>query len=461
MKHRLSLPLFLLAVGCATEPSGPPPEIAAVSVAPNPTNVLAAVITAETHYSDSLRVLFHLRGEGPGADSTTPAFVPVTGTTELPVLGLLPDRAYVFRVAAYGVGGQVLGDSLELTTGSLPEDLPHYATTGTDPLPGYVVFAAGKYGLVIDNTGRVVWYHRFRDGPGLNFMAQSNGRYAARPLVVDPSLESPWVEVDPSGTVTRFFGCALGLVPRFHDLIRMPDDSYWIMCDETRTLDLSGMGGVAQAHVMGTDIQHLSASGELLFQWSPFDHFAITDLAATDRSGSSVNWTHGNALAVDRDGNLLVSFRSLSEITKISTTTGEVLWRMGGISNQFRFVGTSTPAFARQHGLRLTAEGRLILIDNSGDPGASYAERYRIDAATRTAWLEDSHLSSPPTIAVLGGSTQDLPGGRTLVAFGNGNRVEEYDASGVVRWRIDGNPGYVFRAQRILSLYRPGVGTAR
>jgi len=28
-------------------------------------------------------------------------------------------------------------------------------------------------------------------------------------------------------------------------------------------------------------------------------------------------------------------------------------------------------------------------------------------------------------------------------------------------WTIDGNAGYVFRAQRIRSLYAPGVGSAR
>jgi hypothetical protein len=41
-----------------------------------------------------------------------------------------------------------------------------------------------------------------------------------------------------------------------------------------------------------------------------------------------------------------------------------------------------------------------------------------------------------------------------LVSFGSGARVEEYDASGTVVWRIE-HPGYVFRAQRILSLYHP------
>jgi len=39
--------------------------------------------------------------------------------------------------------------------------------------------------------------------------------------------------------------------------------------------------------------------------------------------------------------------------------------------------------------------------------------------------------------------------------------VEEYDAAGNVMWRIEGDAGYVFRAQRIRSLYEPGVGTAR
>lgn len=47
------------------------------------------------------------------------------------------------------------------------------------------------------------------------------------------------------------------------------------------------------------------------------------------------------------------------------------------------------------------------------------------------------------------------------MSFGTAGRVEEYDATGRVVWRIEGNAGYVFRAQRIRSLYAPGVGTAR
>jgi len=39
--------------------------------------------------------------------------------------------------------------------------------------------------------------------------------------------------------------------------------------------------------------------------------------------------------------------------------------------------------------------------------------------------------------------------------------VQEYDGDGAVVWDIEGNAGYVFRAQRIRSLYYPEIGLVR
>src|SRR5206468_221350 len=125
-----------------------------------------------------------------------------------------------------------------------------------------------KYGLVIDNSGRVVWYRRFADGPGLNFMAEPNGHYVARPETPDGAPPHRWVELDPLGNVIRTFGCARGLEPRFHDLISETGGGYWIMCDETRTMDLTALGGVADARVTGTVVQSIGADGALRFEWS-------------------------------------------------------------------------------------------------------------------------------------------------------------------------------------------------
>lgn len=305
------------------------------------------------------------------------------------------------------------------------------------------------------------WYRRFDPaGPGLNFQAHSNGRYVALPVAIDPTEVQPFVEVNALGEETRRLGCAGGLRARFHDLLVEADGGYWIMCDETRTMDLIASGGLADARVTGTVVQHIGVDGTLLFQWSPFDHFNLTDLDSASRAGPTVNWTHGNALALD-GGTVLVSFRSLNEITAIDRSTGAVRWRMGGLRNQFTFLDTPTPAFARQHGVRITTGGLLQLLDNMGDPQASRAERYLVDTTAKTVRLVAAHAANPAALALLGGTTQELPDGRLLVAYGNGNRVEEYDQSGQVVWRIEGNPGYVFRAQRIRSLYSPGVGTFR
>jgi hypothetical protein len=324
-----------------------------------------------------------------------------------------------------------------------------------------VIFAAGMYGLAIDNSGRVVWYHRFPNGPGLNFQAQPTGHYVARPPSTSPTDPGSWVEIDRLGNVIRTLSCASDLRPRLHDLILEPDGSYWLLCDATRIMDLSAGGGVVDARVTGTVVQHVSGTGALLFQWSPFDHFDVMDLDPADRAGPNVNWTHGNALELDQDGNLLVSFRNLNEITKIDTRAGAVIWRMGGSRNEFSFLDAPAPAFARQHGLRSAGPGRLLLLDNLGDPAGSRAERYAYDEDGRIARLIGSYGPTPAVTATLGGTTQYLPDGRTLVSFGTAGRVEEYDASGRVVWQIEGNPGYVFRAQRISSLYRPAVDSPR
>jgi hypothetical protein len=463
MKRAHLIVASALVVACISEPtdfgSSIPAIIDAVSVESNPHNAISAIVYIRVRHADSVAVRFRPVDGGTSVDSVTPA-VPVLGDSAvIPVLGLLPTRRYTLRAIVFGAAALSLSQPVELTTDTLPSDLPSYSAQGTDPTPGYVVFAAGGFGIVIDNSGRVVWYRRFPNGPGLNFMAQPSGRFMARPGTPDPTDIEPWLEVDVLGNITRTFGCALGLPSRFHDLIAGPDGDYWILCDETRVQDLTTLGGNAAARVTGTALQHISRDGELLFSWSPFGHFDVADLDPTDRAVANVNWTHGNALDLDGDGNIILSFRTLGEVTKIDGNTGAVIWRLGGRRNQFTFQGTSLPAFQRQHGARVYASHTLLLLDNVGDPTESRAERYILDEATRTAQLVESRGAG--VVTQIGGSVQDLPDGRMLVSFGTAGRVQEFDAAGRVVWQITEGAGYVFRVQRIRSLYTPGVGSTR
>jgi hypothetical protein len=208
-------------------------------------------------------------------------------------------------------------------------------------------------------------------------------------------------------------------------------------------------------------VQHVRADGtSTSFEWNAFDHFAITDLDPALRTGPSVNFTHANSLDFDEAGHLLLSFRSLSELTSIDTATGAVRWRMGGRANQFTFDDGAMP-FTRQHGLRHIGPGRLQVLDNLGQQDGTRVEVYSYAPSSRTAARVSAMAPAPGVTAMLGGATQRLPGGRILAAYGNGNRVQEYDASGQVVWEIMGDAGYVYRATRIASLYRPGDGTPR
>ena len=56
-----------------------------------------------------------------------------------------------------------------------------------------------------------------------------------------------------------------------------------------------------------------------------------------DIKGTGFDFPHMNAIDVDTDGHILLSSRSTSEITKINRDTGEIIWRFGGVNNQFTF----------------------------------------------------------------------------------------------------------------------------
>ena len=420
-------------------------------------NVLSAIVSATLRDADSVIVRY-------GAESlteSTPASTPLSGDIRVTVLGLSAGTSYSARLTAFNSCGSIDGEQLEFTTGPLPADLPSYASASLSPDSGYIVFAAGKYGIVIDNTARVVWYHRFANGPGLNFQAQPNGRYVARPNP-DPGKIGSWIEIDPAGDTTRVINCADGLQPRMHDMIAATDGSYWLLCDEIRTMDLTSHGRSSAVRVMGTQVQHVSSSGQLLFSWSPFDNLTV-DLSALDLSdaiANPVNWTHGNAIDLDPDGNVLVSYRNLSEVLKIDPRTSSVLWKLGGNDGSMTLENSSSPPFVHQHGVRAVNGTGIVLLDNLGESDGSRAERYEIDGARRTARLVSAFSSSASLVAQIGGSTQII-GQHVLVSFGNGGGVEEYDATGHVAWKLAGSPGYVFRAQRIRSLYQPGVGDPR
>ncbi len=426
----------------------PTPEYLSVDVEPNPHNTISAVAVVHARLADSAFVRFWRGGVAP----TTSPLYRFDGDTvvRVPVLGLDTAADYSIEVSLW------LGDSLassvdtaEFRSGSLPNWIPTIGTLGSDTTPGLLALSFPDGPVIVDNAGRVVWYRYFPNGTLNSFQAHADGRYTVLGLD-DPALA--FHVLDELGEEVDGLSCA-GYDTRFHDLLIEEDGSAWMLCNETRQMDLSALGGVDTARVTATVVQHLAVTGSLLFEWHAFDHFDITDLDQAERIGPNVNFTHGNGIARDTDGDLLLSFRSLNEVTKVDGVTGAVLWRFGGLRNEFTILDDTKGSFERQHGVRPAGPGQIQLLDN-GLGAPSRLVRYLLNPTTRTALLVMDFRDAPTTYTPVGGSSQYLANGHGLVSFGRAGRVVEVDEAGNRAWELEGIDGaYVFRAQRIGSLY--------
>ncbi len=443
----LLLPVAMLAAACSDDPVAPAvPAFLGSTISAVPENNLAALVAVKAGGYDSVRVRYWISGE---EARETPAFsFPPDSIARVPVLGLVATSAYQVETVLYLENESIAADTAAFSSGPVPEWIPAIDAIGSDTTAGYLAISLPDGGVIVDNTGRVVWYAYLPAGVLNSFQVHANGTYTLR---------------DTPGTihVLNVLGQRIGTLEcvgytaRFHDIMILRDGSAWIMCDDHRTMDLSSLGGSAAADVSATVIQHLSATGQVLFQWNAFDHFDITDLPAADRSGPAVNFTHGNALELDTDGNLLASFRSLSEVTKINATTGAVMWRLGGLANEFTFINDPKGGFERQHGVRLAGPGQIQLLDN-GVEAPSRLARYLINPVQKTALLVMSFVDAPTTFTSVGGSTDYYPSGHAVVSFGRAGRVVEVDAAGNRAWELGGLDGtYVFRAERLGDLYAP------
>ncbi|MBK7786272.1 MAG: aryl-sulfate sulfotransferase [Gemmatimonadetes bacterium] len=447
--------LVAASLGCdsddSTNPS-PPARFVGASVNPNVNNLISASVTITAVGYDSAYVRFWHDSATLGRTPSYPFLADSVLT--LPVLGLDTASAYAFEVMLERKGKKARpADTLGFASGSLPAWVPVVGTIGTETLPGYLLLSLPNGPVIIDNAGKVVWY-RFRPGGVLgSWTGQPDGSYTW----LSAADSSGYYIHDVLGEETGRLAC-VGYKTRFHDVLVQASGDVWIMCDEETVEDLTAYGGIDTARVTSTVVQHLDPSGQVAFQWRSIDHLSFAESDPSLLTGVAVNFTHGNAIEMDADGLPLVSFRSLDEIVKIDTTTGNIVWRLGGLASDFTIQGDIKGAFQRQHGLRVVGQDHLQFLDN-GTQIPSRLVRYTLDTLAMTATLDWEFIDAPTTFAAVGGATQVLSNGGALVTFGPAGRVIEVDPDGNRTWELSGiNGSYVFRAQRLTSLYFPARG---
>jgi hypothetical protein len=185
-------------------------------------------------------------------------------------------------------------------------------------------------------------------------------------------------------------------------------------------------------------------------------------------TGTNVDVTHANSVVVMNDGSYLVSFRNLSSVWNIDSTTGHVNWKLGGAgistpssggpTGDFTFVNDPLNGFSCQHSVVELANGHIMMFDD-GDghsPPQSRGVEYALDTTHMTATMVWDSAPSSSLYTYVFGSSQRFSDGDTLVAYGTEAVAEEWDSAGTsVVWSLTDttHPYGFYRAYELGSLY--------
>jgi hypothetical protein len=332
---------------------------------------------------------------------------------------------------------------------------------------GVTTIPLGVYGpLILDNAGDPIWFRPLATEVAQNFRVQSwrgqdvltwyegsaDGTYGGSCVIYDSAYRE----------LKRVYG-GDGLSCDLHEFLITSRDTALISIYNEVTADLSSIGGPSDGRVVEGIVQELDLERErVLFEWHSLDHVALDESYRTGLTAAgNVDYFHLNAIAVDSDDNLLISARHTSTVYKLDRTSGAIIWRLGGMKNDFQ-MGTGA-GFNFQHDARGHADGTLTLFDNgatgTGDQDvepASRPLRLRVDQQALTAELVQLYETADPRLAIALGDVQQQPNTNVFVGWGAAGPFSEFDANGNVLFDASFGDGSVsYRALRFPWVGRP------
>ncbi len=329
----------------------------------------------------------------------------------------------------------------------LPEIFPEFNIIVSEhPKYGFY-FVSGRlqaatpttFAIILDTSCTTVFYQKQGSMKGADaFTVQENGLLSLNNIRLFDGSNNLYTILDSNYKIVSQLEAANGFITDGHEFLLLEDDSYWVLAQDFREVDMSKIvpGGDPNATVIGAVVQHIDESGEVLFEWNSFDHMEITDCDTNfvDLTRETIDYVHANALTVDFDGHILLSSRHLNEITKIDINTGEIIWRWGGKMNQFTFQG-GIP-FSGQHTIRYNeSDNTYTMFDNGNhhEPKRSRGLEYHLDQVNLTATLTNVFENDPGLYSQTMGGLQRLDDGGTIVGWASnteGYIFTEYGDSG-------------------------------
>ncbi|MBN2104723.1 carbohydrate binding domain-containing protein [bacterium] len=311
---------------------------------------------------------------------------------------------------------------------AVPSDFPYITTRQPGkPEPGMIFYAtnypstSGNYLIICKNDGTPYYFRKIDDVVRSgNFLLHPNGWLSAH--LYDQRGRTYWRHLifDSMFTLIDVYQVGHGYNTDNHELQFLANGHALMIAHQVVQLDLSNIipDGQSNVAVQGMHFQELDKDKNVIFEWRSWDHFNIQDAVKENLWSSNIDYVHLNSVAIDYDSNYVISSRNLSEVTKIDRETGEIIWRLGGVNNQFDHINDDI-MISYQHDARPVRgkPNHYLIFDNGWwrSPHFSRAVEYLLDTSDMTAEVVWQYRYIPDRAVSGMGSSQRLPGGNTLI----------------------------------------------
>ena len=312
---------------------------------------------------------------------------------------------------------------------SLPVDFPNFTINTCDTSDSSYVFftsyvgtsqASDNYLIIISSYGNPIYFKKVKsklvtdfkvfDDGFLSYIKTNPNNFQKKVIIMNSSYE----EID-SITTTNYMMDS-------HESVYLSNGNWILIGKFNRTLDLTEYGGYPAATVTDNIIQEINSLGDVVFEWNTSEYFSLFDMPHHTINSQFIDYAHINSIHVDSDTTLVISSRHLDEITKINRISGEIIWRFGGLNNQFLFIndtathGSLLTPFCHQHDARILENGNLTFFDNGNNKNAQYSRmvEYELDETNLIATLVWEYIDNADDFCNWMGNAQRLSNNNTI-----------------------------------------------
>ncbi len=172
-----------------------------------------------------------------------------------------------------------------------------------------------------------------------------------------------------------------------HDFMMLGENHYILLGALDENIYMSDINEYAR--IKTAYIQEV-IDGEVIYEWysSDYTEFFYSALEGNDYTNTNseyyaADYMHINSIFIDpSDNNFIVSFRNQDSVVKIDRESGDIIWTLGGMSDDFNL--SETQLFSRQHYATITDDGTLLLFDNGNDSQLTRILEFNLNENTLT-----------------------------------------------------------------------------